>query len=134
ATEVMVDLKPPPLTKLAAGDGNYVRLRLGPELSIALGARVKKPGEAMVAEPTELSFLQHPSCDEMSAYERLLGDAMTGDPTLFSRQDGVEAAWAIVDPALGDATPVLRYAPGTWGPAEADRLTADIGGWAHPRP
>jgi glucose-6-phosphate 1-dehydrogenase len=132
-TEVIVSLKPPPMTKLAAGDGNYVRLRLGPELSIALGARVKKPGEAMVSEPTELSFMHRPSCDEMSAYERLLGDAIAGDPTLFSRQDVVEAAWAVVDPVVSDASPVRLYEPGTWGPAEADRLTADVGGWEQPR-
>ena len=133
ATEVVVGLKAPPLTKLAPGDGNYVRLRLGPELSIALGALVKRPGEAMIGEPTELSFMQHHSCDEMSAYERLLGDALAGDPTRFSRQDAVEAAWSVVDPVLGDATPVHPYEPGTWGPAEADRLAADVGGWEQPR-
>jgi glucose-6-phosphate 1-dehydrogenase len=133
ATEVVVELKRPPMTKLAAGKGNYLRLRLTPELSIALGARVKKPGEAMIGELTELSLLHRPTFDEMSAYERLLGDAMVGDATLFARQDAVEAAWAVVDPVLGDATPVHAYQAGTWGPAEAERLTVDVGGWAQPR-
>ncbi len=132
ATEVMVKLKRPPLTRLALGIGNYIRLRLNPELTIALGARVKKPGEAMVGEPTELSLLHHSTQDEMSAYERLLGDAMAGDGTLFTRQDAVEAAWAIVDPVLGSAAPVRTYPPGTWGPAEADAMTAGVGGWADP--
>ena len=68
----------------------------------------------------------------MDAYERLLGDAMDGDATLFAREDAVEAAWAIVEPILGDATPVHEYEPGTWGPAQATRLTADVGGWHCP--
>jgi glucose-6-phosphate 1-dehydrogenase len=132
ATEVMVELKRPPMTKLAPGKGNYLRLRLTPELSIALGASVKKPGEAMIGEPTELSLLHRPTGDEMSAYERLLGDAMVGDATLFARQDAVEAAWAVVNPVLGDVTPLTTYEPGTWGPVDADRLTADVGGWVVP--
>jgi glucose-6-phosphate 1-dehydrogenase len=68
----------------------------------------------------------------MDAYERLLGDAMEGDAILFARQDGVEAAWAIVDPILNTATPVHEYEPGTWGPPEAERLLADAGGWHRP--
>jgi glucose-6-phosphate 1-dehydrogenase len=132
ATEVVVSLKRPPLTRLAPGQGNTLRLRLTPELNIALGASIKKPGEAMVAEPTELTLVHRPEGDEMSAYERLLGDAMAGDATLFARQDAVEAAWAVVDPVLDSRAPVLSYRPGTWGPAEADRLTADVGGWAQP--
>ena len=133
ATEVIVELKRPPMTKLAAGNGNYLRFRLTPEFSIALGARIKKPGEAMIGEPTELSLVHRPTGDEMSAYERLLGDAMVGDATLFARQDAVEAAWAVVDPVLGGATPLCPYEPGTWGPVEADRLTADLGGWSQPK-
>lgn len=132
-TEVMVKLKRPPLTRLALGAENHLRLRLTPELSIALGARVKKPGEAMVGEPTELSLVHCPTGDEMSDYERLLGDAMVGDATLFARQDAVEAAWAVVDPVLGPLPPPLVYEPGTWGPAQADRLTAAVGGWAQPK-
>ncbi|MFN8178405.1 MAG: glucose-6-phosphate dehydrogenase [bacterium] len=129
ATEVIVELKRPPLTGLAPGKGNYLRLRLTPELSISLGARVKKPGEAMMSEPTELSLVHHSSDDEMTAYERLLGDAMAGDATLFARQDAVEAAWAVVEGILGGPTPPFPYEPGTWGPGEADPLTADVGGW-----
>jgi glucose-6-phosphate 1-dehydrogenase len=132
ATEVMVKLKRPPLTRLAPGIGNHLRLRLNPELSIALGARVKKPGGEMVGEPTELSLVHHPGGDEMSAYERLLGDALQGDPTLFSRQDAVEAAWAVVEAVLGGTDPVHPYEPGTWGPAEAGAMTAGVGGWADP--
>ncbi len=76
--------------------------------------------------------MHHPHGDEMDAYERLLGDAMEGDATLFARQDVVEAAWAIVDPILGTDTPLHEYEPGTWGPPEADRLTESIGGWQAP--
>lgn len=131
ATEVVVELKRPPIQKLATGEENYLRLRLTPELSIALGVRVKKPGGEMIGEPTELTLLQQPKGDEMGAYERLLGDAMAGDATLFARQDAVEAAWAVVDPILGDATPIHTYEPGSWGPAAADPLNAD--GWAQPK-
>lgn len=133
ATEVVVQFKRPPLTQLCPGAGNTLRLRLTPELNITLGARVKRPGEAMESEPTELALVEHPKGVEMSAYERLLGDAMAGDPTLFARQDAVEAAWAVVDGILGDAAPVSPYEPGTWGPAEAERLAADLGGWANPK-
>jgi glucose-6-phosphate 1-dehydrogenase len=129
---VRVKFKRPPLTQLAQGCGNYVRLRLTPELSVALGVSVKKPGGTMVGEPTELSLLHHETGDEMSAYERLLGDAMAGDQTLFARQDAVEAAWTIVDPVLGNAAPIHAYQPGSWGPAEAESLTAEVGGWSNP--
>jgi glucose-6-phosphate 1-dehydrogenase len=132
ATEVMVRLKRPPLTRLAPGAGNHLRFRLSPDVSIALGARVKRPGADLVTDPTELALAREPTGDEMDAYERLLGDAMEGDAILFARQDGVEAAWRVVEPILGTATPVHEYAPGTWGPSEADRLAADIGGWHAP--
>jgi glucose-6-phosphate 1-dehydrogenase len=132
ATEVVVKLKRPPLTKLAPGISNAFRLRVNPDLCIALGLQIKKPGDAMVGEPTELSLLHHGSGEGMGAYERLLGDALQGDATLFARQDAVEAAWAIVDPVLGSSTPLHTYLPGSWGPAEADALTAEVGGWAQP--
>jgi glucose-6-phosphate 1-dehydrogenase len=132
ATEVLVTLKGPPLRKLSPGDANYFRFRLSPDVIIAVGARIKRPGEMMVTEPTELKLVQRPEGEEMDAYERLLGDAMAGDHLLFTRQDAVEAQWAIVQPILGDVTPVHEYQPGTWGPAEADRLTAEIGGWHNP--
>jgi glucose-6-phosphate 1-dehydrogenase len=131
-TEVVVDLKHPPLVKFAPGRGNYVRFRLSPDVTIAVGARVKQPGEAMVGEETELRFVNHPHGDEMDAYERLIGDAMDGDAALFARQDVVEAAWAIVDPILGTDTPIIEYDGGSWGPAQADQLTEAIGGWQVP--
>ena len=87
----------------------------------------------MTSHPTELTLVHSSTGDEMSAYERLLGDAMAGDATLFARQDAVEAAWAIVEPILDDATPLHRYEAGTWGPVEADKLTREIGGWACPK-
>jgi len=132
ATEVLVTLKTPPLRKLRPEDANYYRFRLGPDVIIAIGAQIKKPGEHMDSEPTELKVVQRPEGEEMDAYERLLGDAMAGDHLLFTRQDGVEAQWAIVQPILGDVTPVLEYQPGTWGPAKANQLTAEIGGWHNP--
>lgn len=133
-TEVMVDFKRPPITKLAHGTDNYVRLRLTPDLKIALGARVKRPGDDMVGEPTELALLEQPKGDEVGAYERLLGEAIDGDPALFSRQDAVEAAWSVVEPALDLATPVEPYASGSWGPAAADLMTRDVGGWLSSQP
>lgn len=132
ATEVRVELKRPPMATMAPGHGNYLRLRLTPDLNIALGALTKKPGETMTGEPHELSLIDRTDGDEMSPYERLLGEAMKGDQTLFTRQDAVDAAWRIVDPVLGDVTPIHYYAPGTWGPAEAEKLTKVIGGWDAP--
>ncbi len=131
ATEVVVDLKRPPLSRLSAEESNYFRFRLGPKISISIGARVKKPGSEMQSMPTELMAVQTGK-DEVDAYERLLTDAMKGDPTLFVREDAVEAAWKVVDGVLDDATPVHPYAPGSWGPTEADRLTAGLEGWANP--
>jgi len=122
-------LKRPPLAKLTPDSSNYVRLQLTPDAAIALGVQVKKPGDTLEGEPTELAFFRHEGRGEMEAYERLLGDALDGDPTLFARQDAVEAAWKIVDPVLGNVVPVRGYEPGSWGPAEADALTADVGGW-----
>lgn len=125
-TEVLVMLKPPGLSKLCPGQANYVRFRLSPDVTIAIGARVKRPGEELIGDPTELQVVSHPLGDEMSAYERLLGDAMAGDGTLFAGQDGVEASWAVVQPILGPVTPVHIYESGTWGPPEAEKLTSGI--------
>jgi len=133
-TEVLVTLRRPPLTHIASGQGNHLRFRLSPEISIGVGARVKQPGTAMGTVATELSVVHHPNSDEMDAYERLLGDAMDGDATLFAREDAVEAAWEVVQPILGTTAPAIMYEPGTWGPAEADRLAEDIGGWHDPAP
>lgn len=132
ATEVLVRLKRPPLSKLAAVN-NYLRFRLGPDLSLNLGARIKRPGAAMVSMPVELTAYDKPEGRELDAYERLLSDAMRGDKMLFVREDAVEAAWAIVDPILGDATPIHEYELGTWGPAEADQLAVDVEGWHNPQ-
>jgi glucose-6-phosphate 1-dehydrogenase len=131
-TEVLVTLQRPPLSKLSPSETNYVRFRLSPDVTIGIGARVKEPGEQMTSEPTELKVMHNPVGDEMDAYERLLGEAMEGDPTLFARQDEVEAAWAVVQPILEATTPVRDYECGTWGPPEADALTAEIGGWHSP--
>jgi glucose-6-phosphate 1-dehydrogenase len=132
ATEVMVTLKRPPLRKMRPEDCNHYRFRLGPDVVIAVGAQIKRPGEHMDSTATELKLVQRPQ-GEMEAYERLLGDAMAGDHLLFTRQDAVEAQWAIVQPILGDVTPAREYRPSTWGPPEADRLTADVGGWHNPQ-
>jgi glucose-6-phosphate 1-dehydrogenase len=101
-------------------------------MTIAIGARVKRPGEEMETEPTELSIVHQPIGDELDAYERLLGDAMEGDQTLFAREDAVEAAWAIVQPILERYPPIHPYEPGSWGPPEAASLAAEIGGWHRP--
>ncbi len=127
-TEVLVTLKRPPLRR-GPEDGNYYRFRLSPDVIIALGARVKKPGDQMVSEPTELRLVHRQDASVMLPYERLLCEAMEGDPALFAREDSVDAAWAVVQPILGDVTPVHEYEPGSWGPVDADRLTAEVGGW-----
>ncbi len=131
ATEVRVTLKRPPLRKI--DENNYFRFRLGPDVIIAVGSQTKKPGEQWISEATELKVLYQTKGDEMDAYERLLSDAMAGDGTLFAREDAVEAAWAVVQPILGNVTPVHEYEPGTWGPEEADELTRKIGGWHTPQ-
>ncbi len=136
STEVLVRLKRPPqavFDPVSQGEANYFRFRLSPDVSISLGARAKKPGEAMAGESVELVVRQAPS-DEMTPYERLLGDAIRGDATLFVREDSVEAAWSVVDPILASATPAQEYEPNTWGPAEADKIIADDGGWHNPKP
>ncbi|MEO7964212.1 MAG: glucose-6-phosphate dehydrogenase [Gemmatimonadaceae bacterium] len=136
ATEVLVEFREPPRVvfrdQTTDGMGNYVRFRLGPDVAIALGASAKRPGEGMVGEKTELSLMRSHSADEMDAYERLIGDAMDGDATLFARQDAVEAAWAIVDPLLRVPREPDLYPPGSWGPEAAERLTTDVGGWMTP--
>ena len=130
-TEVLVTLKRPPLRKV--GDTNYFRFRLSPEVIIAVGSQVKKAGEQWAIESTELKVVHDAEGDEMDAYERLLSDAMAGDGMLFAREDAVEAAWGVVQPILSDVTPIHEYEPGTWGPADADRLTEEVGGWHAPQ-
>ena len=130
-TEVVVKLKSPPsvvFTEPALQDANYVRFTLSPQVSIAIGALAKRPGEGMFGEPVELAVVENQTTERLDAYERLIGDAIVGDPTLFARQDSVEAAWAIVDPVLDRSNPLFRYQCGSIGPAEARRLVG--GGWA----
>ncbi len=129
--EVIVTFKKPVLFA-SGGESNYVRLRLSPDVLITIGAQVKRAGEAMLSEPAEFTVVHHPDGDEMDAYERLLGDALDGDPMLFAREDCVEAAWSVVDAVLGDVTPVHPYEHQTWGPVEAAALAADVGGWRNP--
>ncbi|MCC7549465.1 MAG: glucose-6-phosphate dehydrogenase [Burkholderiales bacterium] len=137
ATEVLVQLKRPPqqvFGPAGVAAANYLRFRLGPDrVAIAIGASTKHAGTAMAGDPVELYV-----CDdhgpEMSAYERLIGDALKGDPTLFAREDGVEAAWRIVDPILNLPPPVHPYRQGSWGPRAADTIAAGCGGWHRPAP
>jgi glucose-6-phosphate 1-dehydrogenase len=131
-TEILVTLRRPPLSNLCPRETNYVLFQLSPKVKIALGARVKRPGEQMLTDSAELNVVQQSDPDEMDAYERLLGDAMAGDPMLFAREDAVEAAWAVVEPILGSITRVHEYEPGSWGPPEAAQLTAEVGGWHCP--
>lgn len=126
-TEVVVDLRPPPahvFGDLSPEQPNYLRFRVGPDVAIALGAHAKKAGPTMQGREVEL-FVAQQQGDEMDAYERLISAAMIGDTSHFSRQDEVEAAWAIVDPILGTDTPLYPYTVGTWGPREAERLIVD---------
>jgi glucose-6-phosphate 1-dehydrogenase len=130
-TEVLVRLCRPPALYSAPPPPNYYRFRIGPDVVIAVGAMVKTPGEEMEGEQTELVASHHPAGKDVSPYERLLHDAMMGDPTLFAREDYVEEAWRIVGPVLGNATPLDEYEPGTWGPKEADKV-APPEGWNDP--
>jgi glucose-6-phosphate 1-dehydrogenase len=134
ATEVVVELRPPPARVF--GDAkpcqpNYVRFRVGPDVAIAWGAHAKQAGELMIGREVEL-FVDQKGADEMEPYERLIGDALSGDATLFAREDEVEAAWAAVDPVLNEVTPVYQYEPGSWGPAEAFKIIHGDCGWHDP--
>ncbi len=135
-TEVIVDLKTPPVAifdEVNPAQSNYFRFRLSPEVVISEGARVKRQGEAMVGDAVEL-VARHSLAGEKSPYERLLGDAIRGDASLFTRDDGVEAAWRVVDPVLNSTIPVAEYTPGTWGPAAARAVVAGDEGWHDPKP
>jgi glucose-6-phosphate 1-dehydrogenase len=114
-------------------DSNYWRFRISPEVTLAIGANVIAPGQETLSEVAEMVGTELPRPDEMDAYERVLGDAMHGDRTLFAREDYVEEAWRIVDPLLKNAPPVEEYEPGTWGPKEVDSRVAPPGGWHDPK-
>jgi glucose-6-phosphate 1-dehydrogenase len=136
AAEVRVEMKAPPqvvFDETEPAGANYLRFRLSPTVETALGARSKLPGEAMVGEEVELLAAYHAG-DQLAPYERLLGDAMRGDQSLFASEESVEAAWRVVDPVLEDVTPLYQYDQGTWGPAEAAQLIAGDGGWCNPLP
>ena len=111
---------------------NHLRLRINPDVTIAMGMTVMGAREEIVAQPAEMVASRLPQAGEMDAYERVLGAAMDGDATLFARQDYVEEAWRIVDPALKADTPVYEYEPGSWGPAEAESKIAPPDGWHDP--
>jgi glucose-6-phosphate 1-dehydrogenase len=136
--EVLVELKPPPQRLFAdsepvVGRANYLRFRLSPSSAVALAARVKRAGKEFVGDQRELYLLEEQPGEE-APYERLLDDAMAGDGALFTREDAVEAAWAVVDPVLKTHHRVRAYKRGSWGPKEADALIAADGGWHNPRP
>ncbi len=134
-TEVVVTFRRPPrqtFTEPAPGTPNRLRFRLSPEVVIALGLRAKIPGEQMQGEDVEL-IAAHQPAGEMSPYERLLGDALHGDQSLFASEDAIEAQWRIVQPILDDVTPVHEYAQNTWGPEEAGRLMEGETGWFDPK-
>jgi glucose-6-phosphate 1-dehydrogenase len=138
ATEVLVELKPPPQRLFAdsaatTGRPNYLRFRISPVSAIALAARVKRAGKEFVGDQREL-YLVEEQAGEESPYERLLGDAMAGDGALFTREDAVEAAWAAVDPVLRTHPQARPYHRGSWGPKEADAIIAGSGCWQNPRP
>jgi glucose-6-phosphate 1-dehydrogenase len=134
-TEVVVELERTPVVRKERQPcaPNYFRFRLGPRrLAIALGALSKKPGSEMVGENVEL-LVRDDARDHMGAYERLIGDAIRGDHTLFAREDTVAHSWRVVEPVLDLPEPVAVYEPGSWGPPEADALAIDLGGWLFPR-
>jgi glucose-6-phosphate 1-dehydrogenase len=136
ATQVMVDLKCPPVAifdEIDRAQSNYFRFRLSPEVVISAGARVKRPGEEMAGDAVEL-VARHFLAGEKSPYERLLGDAIRGDASLFTRDDCVEAAWRVVEPILQCSVPPAVYEPGTWGPPTARAVVADTEGWHDPKP
>ena len=138
--EVLVDLKPPPQRLFEdslplTGRTNYLRFRISPDSTIALAARVKHVGKEFVGDQREL-YLTEPQAKnrmkEMAPYERLLEGAMAGDGALFTREDAVEAAWAVVDPVLNEHYPVHLYERGSWGPKEADTILAPSDHWRTP--
>jgi glucose-6-phosphate 1-dehydrogenase len=134
ATEVVVDLRPPPthvFGDLGPEQPNYLRFRVSPDVAIAIGAHAKKAGAAMQGREVEL-FVSQQQGDEMEPYARLISEALIGDTSHFSRQDEVEAAWAIIDPALDLGTKPFEYAPGSWGPVEADNLIKGPCNWHNP--
>jgi glucose-6-phosphate 1-dehydrogenase len=132
-TEVLARFrKPPSVIPDWALSQNHLRFRISPEMTIAMGTTVMAPGEALKGETVEMVASRRPRPDQMDAYERVLGDAMAGDATLFARQDYVEEAWRIVDPVLSADIPLSEYEEGSWGPGDANQRVAPQGGWHNP--
>jgi len=131
-TEVVVRLRQPP-TMYEGYDlkSNYCRVRISPDIAFGICMNTISVDDEKVSQPVEIEGRRYPRAEEMDAYERVLGDAMAGDSTLFAREDYVEEAWRIVDPVLKAGTPVFEYEPKTWGPAEIGRVTPP-GGWQNP--
>ncbi len=134
ATEVVVELRAPPANifgTLGPEQPNHLRFRLGPDVAIALGAHTKRPGPVMTGRDVEL-FVAQQQGEDLDAYGILISAALIGDTAHFAREDEVEAAWAIVDPLLNAGTPPIAYLPGSWGPAQAERLLQGPCGWHNP--
>jgi glucose-6-phosphate 1-dehydrogenase len=132
-TEIVVRLREPPIVfPTCSRARNYFRFRVSPSVTAAFGVTVMDRQEKMIGEQVELLASRYPGAEETDAYERVLGDAMTGDATLFAREDYVEEAWRIVDPVLKAGTPVYEYEPGTWGPSEVNQKVSPPGGWENP--
>jgi glucose-6-phosphate 1-dehydrogenase len=133
STEILVRLRRPPDIYQASGlEQNHIRLRISPDVEIAMGMMVLKAEKDIEGQPVEMVANHHPEANEMDAYERVLGEAIAGDTTLFAREDYVEEAWRIVDPVLRADTPVYEYDPGTWGPLQSSQLILPRGGWHSP--
>ncbi len=132
-TEVITKLKCPPVTKFSDAQipGNYIRFRISPDMTVAMGVSVAAADDEAKRNAVELVASRQPQKEEMEAYERVLTDALIGDSSIFARQDYVEEAWRIVDPVLKEVTPVYPYEPHTWGPKEAEALVPP-GGWVNP--
>lgn len=132
-TEVVIRLRRPPIIfPSCSAPPNYFRFRVNPEVTLALGTIVMDREEKMIGQSVEMLASTRPTADEMDVYERLLGDAMTGDRTLFAREHYVEEAWRIVDPVLKKGTPIHEYEPNTWGPSQVIQNLSPPGGWHNP--
>ena len=133
-TEIVLRLRSlPPLYASMGLSQNYFRFRINPDITAAFGSNIESPNDETKSKAVEILGSRMPFSDEMDAYERVLGDAMNGDATLFARQDYVEEAWRIVDPVLKANTPVYEYEPGSWGPDEVTKRLSPPGGWFNPK-
>jgi glucose-6-phosphate 1-dehydrogenase len=134
-TEVLIEFRQPPQNMFASRElahgHSHLRLRFSPEVVTGLGVCAKQPGEALEGNDVEMTLARQ-SATDIDPYERLLSGALSGDGSLFAREDGVEAAWRVVDPILHEPTQVYEYEPGTWGPPQADDLTKPEDAWHNP--